>query len=359
MAAVALVALLVGGPLGMCLALSYGVVSYMKLKNVDAEYAKRGETPPGYRLIEKWLEGRKARGQAPADAKPARYGMWRYAWQRWQAMWQAQEEKYHAQHEADKKARADARAAGLPKPEGGGWRDRLKKAKAWRWVIDGTTEPKVARNAGPSPDGPAAGKLAEYLPAGDTADPAAGGPRTACEHCGQTLVERDGGWGHPSSNGCPRKPAPVPASVGSDDSPPPGSDRADLAHVSGRRCDNQACGCQPQNQPSTTTEGDSMTTTAQPQQSGEVTGLMSAINYADAVATAHDSHSSGGGEQYRAALANAEVGPETIQSAADAQQATQIAAAAWHNHAAKLREQLAAKEVTTSETGKKDFLLAE
>jgi hypothetical protein len=105
-------------------------------------------------------------------------------------------------------------------------------------------------------------------------------------------------------------------------------------------------------------QGDTMTQTV-PTQSGEVTGLMSAINYADAVAAAHDAHSAGGGEQYRASLGQAQVGPETIASAARAQEATEIAAAAWREHGAKLREQLAAKEATTAETGTKDFLLAE
>ncbi len=103
------------------------------------------------------------------------------------------------------------------------------------------------------------------------------------------------------------------------------------------------------------TEGDTMTTA----QSGEVTGLASAINYADAVAAAHAAHSQGGGEQYRASLGEAGVGPETIRSAATAQEASEIAAGAWKAHADKLREQEAAKEATTAETGTKDFLLAE
>lgn len=105
-------------------------------------------------------------------------------------------------------------------------------------------------------------------------------------------------------------------------------------------------------------EGDTMTT-APTQQSGEVVGLTSAINYADAVAQAHAAHSQGGDEQYRASLGQAKVGPETIKSAARAQELSAMAAAAWKAHADKLREQLAAKEHTTAETGSKDFLLSE
>ena len=91
-----------------------------------------------------------------------------------------------------------------------------------------------------------------------------------------------------------------------------------------------------------------MTTSTQTQQSGEVVGLQSAINYADAVAAAHAQHSTGGGEQYRASLADAKVGPETIQSAARAQELSEMAGAAWAAHAEKLREQIAAKEHTTA-----------
>ena len=93
------------------------------------------------------------------------------------------------------------------------------------------------------------------------------------------------------------------------------------------------------------------------QQSGEVTGLTSAIAYAEAVAAAHEAHASGGGESYMASLGQAQVGPETVASAGRAQEMSQNAAAAWRNHAAKLREQVAAKEATTNETGNKEFLL--
>lgn len=476
MGALALIALVAGGPLGMCLAIAYGVVAVTKIAKVDAQYAARGETPPGYRLIEKWLDGKKARGEVPADAKPARYGMWRYAWQRWQAMWELAAQQHRVEHEKLVKARAEAAANGEPLPKAPPAKEREKSG--WQWVVDKIVAPWGEKKPNDPPT------FSPKAPTGES--------RTACPDCGQTLKQVDGVWVHPSSAGCPKAaagnsaatagvPDPNSASAGKpapkkggcprcggpvsrdvandlglfcpacDRVPVPGyaegnkdlerrtcsacgyrgrpvwaKPRTERNHLGaytfgfihdltgttacptpeqraahGKRLDqiippggaavqantalNEAMQAnlarslatpprgwvypngfpgqaprndQPDNE-TAATEGDTMTTTVQPQQSGEVTGLMSAISYAEAVAAAHAAHSSGGGESYMAALGSAQVGSETVQSAGEAQQASAIAAGAWQAHAAKLREQLAAKEATTAETGSKDFLISE
>lgn len=94
-------------------------------------------------------------------------------------------------------------------------------------------------------------------------------------------------------------------------------------------------------------------------QSGEVIGLMSAINYCAAVAAAHENHSQAGGEAFLGALESMEFGPETRAAVAAAQEATTSASGAWRAAEAKLKEQLAAKEHTTEETPNKQALLAE
>lgn len=559
MGAVALVALLAGGPLGMCLAIAYGVVSLTKIAKVDSEYAKNGQAPPSARLIEKWLDSRAAKGAKPEKVKP--YGSWAYAKQRWSAMWEDLGEKHAEQRTADKKARAEAKAKGLPLPAKRTMKDRVQSLKSWKWYISGV--PATAGN----PTGPnevqiwscrACGKsltapVAQVLPAaeflcsscrpsvadseGRSAEPAAktprpDGPRIACEDCGQTLRPTDDGWVHPSSAGCPKRapqmsdaeflhrhgqtrstdplpensspsyvpPIPLPNAVereqvrraaltpeetareqawrervnaeqqrasqarleamqavahpliqealdkynrgdwagcvtGLDDaerrfplvydtawseSTHPDKDsavfRLETVHAEARRradlaaqglptpipgmpaTDNPDVSTEPSHRRSgpapqdrdrkeaqrhrpsvqaahdpaspdqpaptgegnTATEGNTMTqTTTAPQQSGEVVGLMSAITYAETVAAAHAAHSTGGGEGYRASLGQANVGPETVKSAAEAQELSEMAGAAWAQHAAKLREQLAAKEATTAETGSKEFLLSE
>lgn len=299
-----------------------------KLTAVDRQYAKQGLTPPGYRLIDKWLDGRKARGQAPASAKPAKYGMWRYFWQRWQAMWELQSLQAEQRHQQRLQDRRD----GKPGPRKLGWKEQA--AADWQWFLDHVVEPVGEKQ-------PVADQRASDVsyPAATSEDPVvADGPRIACPDCGQTLIDRDGQWQHPSSAGCPNQPAlTTPDPTESQPEPNTAAAPADGDHPS---------------------EGEPAMTQAT-QQSGEVVGLMSAIHYATEVAGAHAAHSSGGGEGYRASLAAAEVGPETIQSAAEAQEASANAAGAWQRHAEKLREQLAAKEATTAETGRKEFLLNE
>jgi hypothetical protein len=95
----AIAALVMGGPLGACMFVAAGIAHYLKISKVDAEYASRGEMTPGAKLIDKWLEGRKVRGKAKPSDKPARYGMWRYFWQRWCAMWEVLAEGHKIQHQ--------------------------------------------------------------------------------------------------------------------------------------------------------------------------------------------------------------------------------------------------------------------
>ncbi|GAB7053149.1 hypothetical protein [Catenuloplanes indicus] len=76
----------------------------------------------------------------------------------------------------------------------------------------------------------------------------------------------------------------------------------------------------------TATTGGTMTDTAS-QPTSEITGLVSAVNYATQVAQAHATH--GGGEQYIGSLRSFEVGEDVIAKVALAQEASQNAAAAW------------------------------
>lgn len=335
----------------------------------DRMYHKQGLPPPSSKLIEAWLDRRKKAGKAPAGAKPAKYGMWRYAWQRWLAMWELQSiqaEQRHQQKVADRKAGK----APEPKPPLKG-----RVAASWQWVVDNIIAPRGE----PGTDAAKADSALGGDPLERTETP--DGPRIACEHCGQTLRDTGGHWTHPSSAGCPAAPgedgdlracpacgtryqAPGPEKCTRCSAPLPALD----THRPGRpdksvgerlhEADNRNPDAYPYGHGATTSEGVPMTQPAT-QQSGEVTGLMSAIAYAEAVAAAHEAHSTGGGEHYRASLSAAEVGEQTIQTAAAAQEASEIAGGAWRAHAAKLREQLAAKEAVTSETGSKEFLLSE
>lgn len=315
-------------PITACLLMSFVIMKMFKVAKVDSQYAKAGMAPPSARLVEKWLDSRKARGLAPADATVKPYGSRDYAKQRWSAIWEDLGDKHREARAAAKKAKAEGR----PVPKGTSWKDRI--LAAWRWEIPGRPRP-----AAPTPP-PAAAPEVTATPPADL------GMRIACPDCGQTLTDRDGTWTHPSSSGCPA----APALSGDGAAPDADAGAVEAAEPAPDRME----------QPIDPTEGEPMTAPTQtPTQSGEVVGLTSAINYAAAVAAAHEAHTAAGGEQYRASLGEAEVGPDTIQSAAAAQEASQIAAAAWRTHEAKLREQLAAKEATTAETGKKQFLLAE
>lgn len=362
MGAVALIGLLVGGPLGVCFALAYGVVAVLKVGKVDAQYAARGETPPTYRLIEKWLDGRKARGQAPKGAKPAKYGAWRYAWQRWQAMWELLADEHRARHEQEKRARADAREKGLPVPKRPPLWERLAQLKAWRWTVDKVIAPVGEKKAA----------TVAVDQAAPSPNPVPEGPRTACEDCGQTLTSNDGQWVHPSSAGCPtaRKSNPAPRPDPTEQAnPQSGVDAASGSEAddkgksadlnaalqwrldwlatpeSRRRPDESDVDYKARlnakfaelssatNRWNGTTEGETMTATTQ---SGEVTGVRSAITYATAMAEAHQAHA--GNEGYLTSLANMEVGPEDVSAAQAAMEASQNAAALWAAHAKGLAD---------------------
>lgn len=229
MGAVALIALIAGGPLGVCLALAYGAVSVMKIAKVDAQYAKRGQPPPSARLIEKWLDTRVAGGARPAKVKP--YGSMAYARQRWSAMWETLGDKHRADYAAEKRAREEAIAAGRPLPKKTTAKQRT--LTGWRYVIDKIVAP-VGEGKADQPNRATGGPvmtLADVMPApGDAAAPV-DGPRVACEHCGQTLTNKGGQWQHPSSIGCPNKPADygtIPDHA--DENPPPADGPAPIGY---------------------------------------------------------------------------------------------------------------------------------
>lgn len=70
----------------------------------------------------------------------------------------------------------------------------------------------------------------------------------------------------------------------------------------------------------------------------EIKGLDPAIDYANDVAASHAEHGTAGNEGYLGALQNANVTGETYSSAAEAQEASTIAAAKWERHAQLLAE---------------------
>jgi hypothetical protein len=286
-------------PLTACLLASFFIMKIFKIMKVDGQYARQGIVPPSRGLVERWLEGRKARGQARADAQVKPYGSWAYFKQRWFAMWEDLGEEHRRQREADRKARDEARERGLPVPKGTSWRDRV--LKAWRWRIPLIGDVRVHKVRREPVDDPVPGKLADFMPVPPVVTPPPGGLLIACEDCGQTLTAKGE---HPSSSGCPTKPAPVPESTSPLDIP----------------VAEPAAG----GPPSTITEGDDMTTT---QLSGEVTGIPSAIRYAQQMAEAHASH--GGNEGYLTSLANMEVGPGDIAKVQAAMEASANAGAMW------------------------------
>jgi hypothetical protein len=119
--------------LGAVLLISAAITTGLKVATVDRELAKQGKPPASHGLIQSWLDGRKARGQAPKDAKVKKYGSWAYAKQRWQAMWEDLGEKHRDTRAAYKKAVADAKANGRPAPPKPTVKETLT---GWKWQID-------------------------------------------------------------------------------------------------------------------------------------------------------------------------------------------------------------------------------
>ena len=143
----AFVALLVGGPLGACLFIAAGITHFVKVAKVDAQYAKQGKTPPSHALIEKWLDGRKAAGKAPKSAKVAKPGLWRYAWQRWQAMWEDLSDKHKEVRSQYKTAVAHAKAKGQQPPPKPTMKETLT---GWKWHLDQLAPPAPPATANPN-----------------------------------------------------------------------------------------------------------------------------------------------------------------------------------------------------------------
>lgn len=91
----------------------------------------------------------------------------------------------------------------------------------------------------------------------------------------------------------------------------------------------------------------------------EVTGLSTAIAYADAVSKAHESFTSSGAEGYIGALEQGGNGPEVVASAREAMEASSIATEKWAAHREVLAQQMTVKEAYQSQpdAANKDFLL--
>lgn len=93
----------------------------------------------------------------------------------------------------------------------------------------------------------------------------------------------------------------------------------------------------------------------------EITGLQSAVAYAEGVAAAHEQHSLTGGEAYLGSLQSFEVSGRVLQLVASAQESSQIAAGTWKAAAAELSKQLIVKEAydAVPDAGTKAFVQGE
>ncbi|MDW3849639.1 hypothetical protein NMK34_23785 [Micromonospora sp. BRA006-A] len=93
----------------------------------------------------------------------------------------------------------------------------------------------------------------------------------------------------------------------------------------------------------------------------EITGLPTAIAFAQGMASAHRAASTAGGEQYVAALRSFEVGDGTIATVATARELSAQAAAAWERAAAEIGKQNTVKEAyqAVPDAGNKRFVTGE
>lgn len=93
----------------------------------------------------------------------------------------------------------------------------------------------------------------------------------------------------------------------------------------------------------------------------EITGLPTAIAFAQGMANAHRAASSAGGEEYVAALRKFEVGEGTISSVGTAREMSSQAAAAWDRVAAEMGRQTTVKEAydAVPDAGNKAFVTGE
>ncbi|MFE9955819.1 hypothetical protein [Micromonospora sp. NPDC005299] len=95
--------------------------------------------------------------------------------------------------------------------------------------------------------------------------------------------------------------------------------------------------------------------------SSEVTGLSTAMAFADAAASAHNSFATAGAEGYVGALESGGMGGAAVGSAREAMEASGVAAAKWSAHKSELERQMNVKEAYQGQqdAADKDFLLAE
>lgn len=346
--------------LGTVLLLSAAITTGIKVAKVDAEFARKGEMPPTARLVDKWLDSRKAAGKAPASATVKPYGSWAYAKQRWQAMWEDLGDKHREQRAAHKAAVAEAKKNGTPPPKTPSLKDKLA---GWKWSIDALVRPVGEKPAEPGqPDAADTTQIGSSTTPGEVPVlPLRWDCHTCGIGCGGYTTENDvdsdarmhidkvhGGRGqlvdqqiripdHADENLRP-VPAKKPTGEGQqmpaqlDDSPP--GEQTKPAEPATTSSTAGPVG------PAASPEGETMTATTL---SGEVTGTRSAIAYARAVADAHTQHS--GNEGYLTSLATMEVGDGDIGLVRAAMQKSQEAAAAWaaaaqsiEDHNATIRE---------------------
>ncbi len=185
--------------IGGVLLLSAAFTTAMRVATVDRELAKQGKPPASYGLVDRWLENRKAKGQAPATAKVAKPGMWRYAWQRWQAMWEDLGDQHREVRDQYKQAKADAKANGQKPPKKPTFKETLT---GWKWHLD-QRAPAAEPQASEKDD-------QATKPAGESPKPGPATAQTAPAPAGNPVNAAKPPAARPTPQPSPSAPQPTP-----------------------------------------------------------------------------------------------------------------------------------------------------
>lgn len=291
---------------------------------VDGAYAIRGKTPPSYQVR---LAKLAAKGSQAAARRPARYGSTDYVRDLWHDAWE------------------DARAKRVAKRTGG--------VPAEPVAATGPAAPAVPAGpvAPPAEPGPAPAGPAPYRPTFEEGClPNLTGGRDLHvfrrhakpgDHCACGLQRLVGSPVAPA----PKDPAPAAEPVAD------GGDERPLAPVTELFPHKE----EDPNMTAPTTLGNGH----QPP-SGEVTGLASAKAYAAQMAAAYSGAASSV-ETFTSSLQDSGVSGEALTAAAQAQEAQEMAAAAWQRALAALSQQDTVAEAysATPGAGSREFVTSE
>lgn len=285
----------------------------------DAPYALRGKMPPKH--LERMERLRRG------ESVPLRYGLGDYLHDLWAMALKADVER--RQRKAAKKREVPNSDVPAPATVGGG----QEKAPASAVVPDPTSGPAAPTGPSTRPDRP--------------------DPTGADRHPGHRKPAPEP---QPSDlNGDRPKPAMPPADV----TPAASTDTTQPVR-SATEADRSGPSVLAPVIPFPTPQGDQMSN-SNPSGVTEVTGLSSAVAYAEGVAKTHAEH--GGAEGFVSSLGTFECGPATIAKVMEAREASINAAAKWGAAAAALKENNEAVReayaASGGEAGNKSFATSE